>query len=163
MPGAKVTSYSYPHPPSRGARHPPPGFHPRKLCLRGARCGAVGIHTTDATNYYDSFQSCAVGIRPPFAEASGDKPPRPAGTPPQRGTLFCDRNAPSSPPLEGWATPGPARCVAWVVKPGVVREYGISHLIPCHSREGGNRAWVVLIILFGEYFSVVFFYSLVIR
>ena len=37
MPGAKVTSYSYPHPPSRGARHPPPGFHPRKLCLRGAR------------------------------------------------------------------------------------------------------------------------------
>ena len=46
---------------------------------------------------------------------------------------------------------------------GVVREYGISHLIPCHSREGGNRAWVVLIILFGEYFSVVFFYSLVIR
>ena len=33
----------------------------------------------------------------------------------------------------------------------------------CHSRVGGNRAWVVLIILFGEYFSVVFFYSLVIR
>ena len=26
-----------PHPPSRFARHPPPRFHPRKLCLRGAR------------------------------------------------------------------------------------------------------------------------------
>ena len=36
-------------------------------------------------------------------------------------------------------------------------------LLTCHSRVGGNRAWVVLIILFGEYFSVVFFYSLVIR
>ena len=28
-----------PHPPSRKARHPPPRFHPRKLCLRGARGG----------------------------------------------------------------------------------------------------------------------------
>ena len=43
-----------------------------------------------------------------------------------------------------------------------VSNYPLS-LLTCHSREGGNRAWVVLIILFGEYFSVVFFYSLVIR
>ena len=47
MPGAKVASYSWlvtrtTIPPSRGAP-PPPGIHPRKLCLRGARCGAVGI------------------------------------------------------------------------------------------------------------------------
>ena len=38
--------------------------------------GAVGIHTSDATNYCDSFHSWAVGIKPPFAEASGDEPPR---------------------------------------------------------------------------------------
>ena len=50
-PRLRVTS---PHPPSRGARHPPPGIHPRKQGLRGARNpptqtgfargpGAVGI------------------------------------------------------------------------------------------------------------------------
>ena len=36
------------HPPSRGARHPPPE--------------AVGIRMTDATNCYDSFHSWAVSI-----------------------------------------------------------------------------------------------------
>ena len=48
--------------------------------------------------------------------AVGIKPPRPAGTP----------------PLEGW------RLAA-----GVVRECGFIHLLSCHSRAGGNRAWVV--------------------
>ena len=35
-----------------------------------------------------------------------------------KGNPDCGGNAPSSPPLEGWA------------KPGVVREYGIIHLVP---------------------------------
>ena len=35
-----------------------------------------------------------------------------------KGNLDRDGNVPSSPPLEGWA------------KPGVVRECGISHLVP---------------------------------
>ena len=47
------------------------------------------------------------------------------GTPPQRGTWSSSHHGISSPPLEGWATPGPARRVAWVVKTGVVRECGI--------------------------------------
>ena len=101
----------------------------------------------------------ASGDEPPFARASGDEPSRrQAATPPQRGTCSaavlgvvapsvvkgnpdCGGNALSSPPLEGWATPGPARCVAWVVKPGVVRDCGIIHLllILCHSRARGPR------------------------
>ena len=40
----------------------PTNNHPRKLCLRGARCGAVGIHTTDGDELFDSFHSWAVGI-----------------------------------------------------------------------------------------------------
>ena len=87
----------------------------------------------------------------PFAKASGDNPPRPAGTPPQRGTLFrngtgaaaisvvkgnLDRgeNVPSSPPLEGCRDTGPratCRVGGW---DGVVREFEIIHLLFCHSR-----------------------------
>ncbi len=80
---------------------PPARVSPTRCVAWGP--GAVGIHTTDATNYCDSFHSWAVGIKPPFAEASGDEPPRPnhprklhfrgaryRGTPPQRGTLFRD-------------------------------------------------------------------------
>ena len=51
-------------------------------------------------------------------------------------------------------------CICGVVKAGILYPFSNNF---CHSRVGGNRAWVVLIILFGEYFSVVFFYSLVIR
>ena len=54
---------------------PPARVSPTRCVAWGP--GAVGIHTTDATNYCDSFHSWAVGIKPPFAEASGDEPPRP--------------------------------------------------------------------------------------
>ena len=47
----------------------------------------------------------------------------------RKGELFRDGNVLSSPPLEGWA------------KPGVVREYGISHLLSCHSRTRGPRKY----------------------
>ena len=33
--------------------------------------------------------------------------------------------------------------VCRVIFVGVTREYGISRLVSCHSRAGGNRAWVV--------------------
>ena len=69
-----------------------------------------------------------------------------------KGTLGCGGNVPSSPPLEGWATPGPARCVAWVVKPGVVREYGIIHLVPQFviPAQAGIGLGLLLVILFWE-------------
>ena len=44
----------------------------------------------------------------------------------------------SSPPLEGWHDTGPratCRVGGW---DGVVRECGISYLLSCHSRAGGN-------------------------
>ena len=107
----------------------------------------------------------------PFAEVSGDRPPRHADachpsaegnldrdgtgeTAPSvvKGTLGCGGNVLSSPPLEGWATPGPARCVAWVVKPGVVREYGIIHLVPQFviPAQAGIGLGLLLVILFWE-------------
>ena len=127
------------HPPSCKARHPPPGIHPRDTS-RGARGRWAFVRPMRRIIVILSTLGRGAlnhpGLRPPL----------------RRGELFPRRYALSSPPLEGW----------WLAA-GVVRECRIRHLIPCHSREGGNRAWVVLIILFGEYFSVVFFYSLVIR
>ena len=123
-----------PHPPSRGARHPPPdSTHANSVC---AGPGGGGHSYDRCDELFDSFHSCAVGIRPP----------RPAGTPPQRGTLFrngtgataisvvkgnLDRggNVPSSPPLEGWRDTGPratCRVGGW---DGVVRDCGISYLL----------------------------------
>ena len=78
--------------PRRALRDTPrPRIHPRKLCLRGARCGAVGIHTTGATNYYDSFHSWAVGIKPPRPNHPRKlhfRGARYRATPPQRGTCY---------------------------------------------------------------------------
>ena len=47
-----------PHPPSRRARHPPPGFHPRKQGLRGAR-GRWALDYPVLTTYANYV--CAVG------------------------------------------------------------------------------------------------------
>ena len=136
-------------PPSRGARHPPPGFHPRKLCLRGA----WGRWALARSRHGDMLPTIwAVGNRPPrpnhprkiaFSWGPVSRHPSIEGNldhdgtgvaPPSvvRGNPDRDGNVPSSPPLEGW------RLAA-----GVVRECGISHLVSCHSRAGGNRAWVV--------------------
>ena len=46
---------------------------------------------------------------------------------------------------------------------GVVRECRIGYLVPCHSREGGNRAWVVINYLIGGIIQRYIFYSLAIR
>ena len=70
----------------------------------------------------------------------------------RKGELFRGGNAPSSPPLEGW------RLAA-----GVVRECRIRYLIPCHSREGGNRAWVVNNYLILGIIQRYIFYSPAIR
>ena len=126
----------------------PESTHANSVC---AGPGGGGHSYDRCDELFDSFHSCAVGIRPPFAKASGDEPPRPAGTPPQRGTLFrngtgaaaisvvkgnLDRggNVPSSPPLEGCRDTGPratCRVGGW---DGVVREFEIIHLLFCHSR-----------------------------
>ena len=68
--------------PRRAPHDTPRQNHPRKLCLRGARA-AVGIHTTDATNYCDSFLSWAVGIR-------GRPPRRCSRHPSAEGNFGCD-------------------------------------------------------------------------
>ena len=107
-----------PHPPSRGARHPPPGIHPRKLCLRGARRRWALARSRH-------------GDMLPTIWAMDNRPPRHAGAchPSAEGNFIPQRYEPSSPPLEGW------RLAA-----GVVREYGIGYLLPCH-REGVKRPW----------------------
>ena len=72
---------------------------------------------------------------------AGDRPPRRLRRHPSaEGNFIPQRYDLSSPPLEGWATPGPARCVAWVVKPGVVRECGISYLVPFVIASGAWRS-----------------------
>ena len=82
--------------------------------------------------------------KPPFAEVSGDRPPRHADAchPSAEGN-FIPRwertNAHRT--LWGRVVSRPARCIAWVVKPGVVRDCGIIHLIPCHSRARGPRKY----------------------
>ena len=119
-----------PHPPSRGARHPPPGIHPRKLCLRGAR----GRWALACSRHGDML---------PTIWAVGNRPPRPnhprkiafswgpvSRHPSIEGNFIPQRYEPSSPPLEGW------RLAA-----GVVREYGFIHLLSCHSRAGGNKVY----------------------
>ena len=120
-----------PHPPSCGARHPPPGFHPRKLCLRGARCGAVGIGTFSSRGYV--AHDMGGGIRPPrpnhprkIAFSWGPVSRHPS----IEGNFIPQRYEPSSPPLEGW------RLAA-----GVVRDCGIGYLLPCNSRTRGPRKY----------------------
>ena len=46
---------------------------------------------------------------------------------------------------------------------GVVRDCGISHLLSCHSRAGGNRAWVVISYFILEIIQRYIFYSPAIR
>ena len=65
----------------------------RTTCDTPPAPGAVGIHTTGATNYYNSFRSWAVGIRPPR---------RLRRHPSAEGNLLRSRCGLSSPPLEGW-------------------------------------------------------------
>ena len=45
----------------------------------------------------------------------------------------------------------------------MVREFEIIHLLSCHSREGGNRAWVVNNYLIGGIIQRYIFYSPAIR
>ena len=91
-PRLRVTS---PHPPSRGARHPPPRFHPRKQGLRGARGRWAFIRPTRRITVIlsilwrwvlvTSYSQLVTRDRSPFAEASGDKSPPPVArgaTPP---------------------------------------------------------------------------------
>ena len=71
------------HPPSRGARHPPPGIHPRKQGLRGARGRWAFIRPTRRITVIlsilwrwalvTSYSQLVTRDRLPFAEASGDK------------------------------------------------------------------------------------------
>ena len=68
------------------------------------------------------------------------------------GNFIPQRYEPSSPPLEGW------RLAA-----GVVRECGFIHLLSCHSRAGGNRAWIVISYLIWEVYSVLYFHPPAIR
>ena len=168
---------------------PPRPNHPRKLHFRGTRYR--GTPPQRGTLFRNKARASS-HILPHRGTCSATR--RESVTPPVvKGNLDRDGNVPSSPPLEGWATPGPARCVAWVVKPGVVRDCGIIHLIPCHSRVqpprkcdricgvdkagilypfsnnschsrvGGNRAWVVNSYLIGEYSALSSFYLSVIR
>ena len=103
-----------PHPPSRGARHPPP---PQ---------GAVGIHTTGATNYYDSFHSWAVGIRPP----------RHFVPPLRRGELYSATGWSKFPSIGGVShTPGPTKMqFSWVVGAGWLESTRLSSYSPLSSR-----------------------------
>ena len=74
-----------PHPPSRGARHPPPRFHPRKQGLRGARGRWAFIRPTRRITVIlsilwrwalvTSYSQLVTRDRSPFAEATGDKSP----------------------------------------------------------------------------------------
>ena len=75
----------------------------------------------------------------PFAEISYNKPPRHAYHPRKlhfRGARYC-----GTPPLEGW------RLAA-----GVVREYGIIHLVPQFviPAQAGIGLGLLLVILFWE-------------
>ena len=120
----------------------PPAQVPPTQTLFARGPGAVGIRTTDATNYCDSFHSWAGGA----LDHPGLRPPL------RRGELFPRRDEPSSPPLEGW----------WLAA-GVVRECGFIHLLSCHSRAGGNRAWVVNNYLILGIIQRYIFYSPAIR
>ena len=51
-------------PPSCKARHPPPGFHPRKLCLRGGRGRWALDHPAPTTHENCIF--AGPGIAPPL-------------------------------------------------------------------------------------------------
>ena len=79
----------------------------------------------------------------PTIWAVGNRPPRPnhprkiafswgpvSRHPSIEGNFIPQRYEPSSPPLEGW------RLAA-----GVVRDYGIGYLLPCHSRTRGPRKY----------------------
>ena len=52
-------------PPPVALRATPPARIPPTQTMFARGPGAVGIHTTDAMNYCDSFYSLAVGIKPP--------------------------------------------------------------------------------------------------
>ena len=69
--------------------------------------------------------------KPPFAEVSGDRPPRHADAchPSAEGNLLRSRRGLSSPPLEGW------RLAA-----GVVRECRLGHLVPFVIASGAWRS-----------------------
>ena len=74
--------------------------------------------------------------KPPFAEASGDKPPRASPTPPLDEELIQRRYEPSSPPLEGCPNTRAPRDVSrgWLGRGGKrARNVAISPLT-CHSR-----------------------------
>ena len=90
---------------------PPPHRAPRKQSLRGWILGRWGI-------------------KPPFAEASGDEPPRPAGTPPLDEELVTFPLRAEFPSIGGVARSA-----------GVVRECRIGYLLSCHSRARGPRKY----------------------
>ena len=69
------------HPPSHYVRHPPPMFHPRDTS-RGARGRWAFIRPTRRI----------IVILSILGRGGLDHPADCVGTPPQRGTLFCDGN-----------------------------------------------------------------------
>ena len=116
-PRLRVTS---PTPRRSYDRHPPPGFHPRKLCLRGTRGRWAFIRPMrriivilsilwrwgldhPAPTTHENCIFAGPGIGHPSAE----------------GNFVPRRYGLSSPPLEGWR-----------LADGVVRECVISHLVP---------------------------------
>ena len=136
---ARARGIIYSHPPvALCATPPPPTEPPTQTMFAWGPVVAVGVLV-----WYRSGTLLSITVTTPALRA----------TPPQRGTLFRDGTRSSSPPLEGWA------------QPGVVRECEKTHLVPilCHSRVGGNRAWVVISYLIRENNSVLWFYLSKIR
>ena len=67
------------------------------------------------------------GGKSSFAEISGNGPPRHFVPPLRRGELYSATVRAEFPSIGGVPQRG-----------GVVREFGIGCLVPCHSRAGGN-------------------------
>ena len=125
----RVTS---PTPPSCKARHPPPPQQGRWAFIRPARRIIVTLSTLGRW-----------GIRPPFAEASGDEPPRPNHP---RKLHFRGARYRGTPPLDEELVTFPLRAefpsIGGVARSaGVVRECRIGYLLSCHSRARGPRKY----------------------
>ena len=162
-----------PPPVARSAT--PPARNPPTQTVFAWGPGAVGIHTTNAMNYCDSFHSWAGGGHwrvpvtgiccPRYGRWITDHPGPTThencifvgpgiAVPLRRGELYSATIRAKFPSVGGAAA-----CRRGGKR---VRNYPLSPLI-CHSRAGGNRAWIVISYLIWEVYSVLYFHPPAIR